>query len=175
MKRMWSVRLIFAAVLLLMSGIVHADPIRQAALERTIASLWSALSNEPGKAADVVALRMIFHPDARIMGVNPQNGGSKDLRVQTVDAFIASHSVPNAEGSYELEIYRAVEMYDTMAHVLCTVESRKNSTEPKPRVVGLNSLQLVWVSGSWRVMTLFYHLENPITPIPPRYRPGPRL
>jgi hypothetical protein len=171
---MCSLRIVLAAALLLIPGLASADPIRQAALERTIASLWSALSNEPGKSADVATLRNLFHPEGRILGVNPQNGG-KELRVQTVDAFIASHSQPSPEGFYELEIYRAVEMYDTLAHVLCTVESRKDSAEAKARIIGLNSLQLIWQNGSWRILSLYYHLENPITPIPPRYRPGPRL
>jgi hypothetical protein len=166
---MVSLRAILTVALLLIAGVAHADPVRQAALERTLANLWFALSNDPGKPADIAALRTMFHPEARILGLNP-DARNKALRVQTLEGFLSKYAQPSAEGFYELEIYRAIEIYDTWAHVLCTVESRKNPNDAKPMAVAVNSLQLVWLDGGWRIVSLYYHLENPLSPIPPRYR-----
>lgn len=137
-------------------------------LAATIDRLWAAISHEPGEAADTVMLGRLFAADARVLGVNPNRERGR-LRVLSGTAFLENLSVPEAEGFYEKEVFREVRIYGTLAHVLSTVESRTSRNGPVS-VAGVNSLQLHFDGEEWRIVSLYYHLEDPTQPIPSSYR-----
>jgi hypothetical protein len=141
-------------------------------VEATVDKLWAALSNDPGKAADITTLREIFHPQARIYGVSMKTG-QPQLRVFEAKDFIEQYASPSAEGFYEREVHRSVDRYEELAHVFSTVESRKDRDAKEPSAIGVNSLQLYKDSGGWRIVTLYYQLEKAATPIPEQYRTNP--
>lgn len=162
-------KIIVLAMVTFFSTAADSGSPREVALEQAISSLWAALSNAPGETADVATLRALFHPEARILGVNPRRDGEQ-LRVQNLESFLESFARPSAEGFYEREIYRSVEVYGSLAQVFCTVESRKTPEAATPNAVGVNSIQLHWHTGAWRIVSLYYHLEDEAQPIPARYR-----
>ena len=137
-------------------------------LSATIDRLWAAISHEPGQAADTAVLRRLFASDARVLGVNPNRERGR-LRVQSATAFVESLSGREAEGFYEKEIFREIRVYGTLAHVLSTVESRTPRHAPAS-AIGVNSLQLHFDGAEWRIVSLYYHLEDPAQPIPSGYR-----
>lgn len=141
----------------------------EAELNLTLDTFWKALSNEPGKSADVQTLRSLFHEKAQIAGVRFSKNGSS-LLFTTLPQFLEAQAKPSKDGFYEKEIYRKSDLYSTFAHVLCTVESRKNVSDPKPMFTGVNSLQLFWSGEKWLIISLYYHLEDPAIPIPLEFR-----
>jgi hypothetical protein len=162
-------KLAVLAMVMFFSTTAEASSPREVALEQAISCLWAALSNAPGEAADVATLRALFHPEARIFGVNPRRDGGQ-LQLQSLESFLANFSRPSPEGFYEREIYRSVEVYGSLAQVFCTVESRTTLEAATPSAVGVNSIQLYWNAGAWQIMSLYYHLETEAEPIPARYR-----
>lgn len=158
--------LALCALLCACTSVARADP-----LASVIDRLWVALSNDPGKAADVQTLRTLFHPQARIHGISMKTG-TPQLKIQTVEEFLAQFVDPGADGFYEREVHRSTERYEDLAQVFSTVESRKVRTAPEPDAVGVNSLQLYRENGEWRILTLYYQLEKKTAPIPAHYRSG---
>lgn len=64
--------------------------------EQTMATLWRALSHEPGIAADVKSLQAIFHPDAVVFGATYKEGQPK-LSQSKATEFFAGHDSSQAQ------------------------------------------------------------------------------
>ncbi len=69
---------------------------------------------------------------------------------------------------YESEVARRVETFGNIAHVFSTYESRHAPGE-KPFARGINSIQLVKVGKSWKVITILWDAEREGNPLPPKY------
>lgn len=141
-----------------------AEPSR-ADLETAVTGFWAALGNEPGRASDVAALRALFHPNARVLGVDPRRPGAP-LRETALADFLRTYETPRERGFYERETKREVVHYGWMAHVLSIVESRYVRDAPQPEYVGINSVQWYWNGTAWQIVTLYYHLDDPRQPLP---------
>lgn len=138
----------------------------RAALDAAVGALWSALSNEPGRAADVRTLRRLFHANARVLGVDPRERDAQ-LRERSGADFVALFTEPSERGFHEREVRREVVQYGAFAHVLSVVESRTERNAARPDFTGINSLQWYWDGAQWRLVTLYYYVEDPRDPIPP--------
>jgi hypothetical protein len=138
---------------------------RAATPEQAIASLWRALSNDPGQAADVAALARLFHADAVVFGARLRDG-KPELRVLSGTEFVKSQSTPGKKGFYECEIARSVKRYEHLAVVYSIVESRSRKDEARPDFTGVNSLQLFLGDDGWKIVSLYYHVETSATPAP---------
>jgi hypothetical protein len=150
------------ATLLWASAATAAGP--DDAPDAAVAALWNALSNEPGAAADVAALRRLFHADAVVFGGRYDKGAPSLTRSSAAD-FIARQGKASAAGFYECEVSRKVERYDRFAAVVSVVESRSDKAAAKPDFVGINSIQLYREGGAWWIVALYYHVENPAAPL----------
>jgi hypothetical protein len=133
--------------------------------EDVVAALWRALSNEPGAAADTPTLSRLFHRDAVIFGAREKDG-KPELRVTPVAKFIESQAVRSEKGFYECEISRWVKRYGRLAAVYSVVESRSNRDPGPPDFTGVNSLQLYLTPEGWKLVSLYYHLEEDEVPVP---------
>lgn len=69
---------------------------------------------------------------------------------------------------YESEVARRMETFGNIAHVFSTYESRRAPGE-KPFARGINSIQLVKVGKSWKVMTILWDAEREGNPLPAKY------
>lgn len=162
--------LLFALTLTTGGPVLAAEPSR-ADLDAAVTRFWAALGNEPGGASDVTALRALFHPAARVLGVDPKRPGAP-LRETALAEFLKAFEAPSERGFYELETKREVVHYGAMAHVLSIVESRYVRDAPRPEYVGINSVQWYWTGSAWQIVTLYYHLEDPRQPLPRAPAPG---
>lgn len=148
------------AVLLLNSTDLPTCP------EHTVAQLWRALTHGPDAAADVVALRQLFHPEARIIGSRYDEAGAAVLRIRTLEEFLAVLAPSEPKGFHECEVEREVREHDRFAVVYSVVESRSDPQQPAPDVTGVNSLQLHRGPDGWRIVSLHYQLPPPGTSFP---------
>lgn len=130
-----------------------------------MASLWRALSHDPGGSADVAALNRILDKDAVILGGRYQDG-TPLLERTTVDAFVEAQGRASSDGFYECEVSRLVRIYDRFATVYSVVESRRSRTASKPDFVGVNSMHLYRFGDEWRIVSLYYHLQRDGLPVP---------
>ena len=133
--------------------------------EAAVADLWRALSNEPGAAANMAALKRLFHRDAIVFGARLQSG-KRALRVTSAVKFIEAQAIPGEKGFYECEIHRSVKRYGRLAAVYSVVESRSREDQGPPDFAGVNSLQLYLSDDGWKLVSLYYHLEEKDAPIP---------
>lgn len=139
------------------------------ALSSAVDALWSALSHGPGQGADAGRLRALFDPGARILGVRVE-GGRRSLVTRDVAAFVAAQTKPDADGFHEREVHREVRRYGAFAQVFSTVESRRDPAAPAALYTGINSLQLYRDESGWRIVCLYYALEDPADPLPADWR-----
>ncbi|HEU5134069.1 MAG TPA: hypothetical protein VFU13_02895 [Steroidobacteraceae bacterium] len=128
-------------------------------------SLWRALSNEPGKSADVATLTRLFHADAVVFG-SLYRDGKPQLTVTPAAKFIESQSVASSTGFFECEIHRDVRRYDRFATVYSVVESRGERTAQKADFTGVNSIQLHHGADGWRIISLYFQVELPTLAVP---------
>lgn len=125
-------------------------------LDMAVSRIWQAMSHAPGVAADVAALKPLFHPDAVVAGARP--GGT--LRQQSGGAFLQSLQQSRPKGFYECEIGREVRWYGQFATVLSLVESRPDPTQKQADFTGINSLQWYFDGDKWQLIALYYYLEQ---------------
>lgn len=133
--------------------------------EQAVSELWRALSNDPGSAADVAALRRLFHEDAVIFGGQFKDG-KPQLRRFSVETFLKPYGPAQEKGFYECEVSRSIKTYDGFAVAYSIVESRTDKTAAAPDFVGVNSIQLYKVGSQWKVLSLYYHVAKEGLPIP---------
>ena len=125
-------------------------------LETAVSSLWQAMSHAPDAAADVAALKPLFHPEAMVAGARP----GKTLNQQSGTAFLQSLQQVSAKGFYECEIGREVRLYGQFATVLSLVESRGAPSQKDADFTGINSLQWYHNGEKWQLLSLYYYLEQ---------------
>lgn len=145
---------------LLPPGAIAAETTPEAA----VSALWRALSNEAGASADVATLDRLFHADAVVFGGRYRDGVPIVQR-KAATAFLAPYRKVSQKGFHECEIARVVHAYDRFATVYSVVESRAQPDAPEPDYVGVNSLQLYQVGMQWKILSLYYHVENPRVPV----------
>lgn len=133
--------------------------------ENAVASLWRALSNDPGKSADVAALERLFHANSVVFGARTRDG-KPELRIVPGTEFVSSQSKPSEKGFYECEISRSVKRYENLAVVYSIVESRSRKDSAAPDFTGVNSIQLHLGDDGWKIVSLYYHVETPTAPAP---------
>lgn len=80
--------------------------------------------------------------------------------------FLMSQGKAQQDGFYECEVSRTIEIYDRFATVYSVVESRNSKAAASPDVVGVNSIQLYKVGAEWKILSLYYHLEQDGNPVP---------
>lgn len=133
-------------------------------------ALWRALSHGPGSGADRVALERLFLPTAQVYGLG--RDAKSPLRQRSAAEFVTAQAEPEAKPFAEREVHRAVRRYGRFAEVFATVESRSGDPAGPADYTGINSLHLVEQDGRWRIVALYYALEQPEQPLPADWRGG---
>jgi len=133
--------------------------------EAASAALWRGLSHPPGVAADTGALSRLFHPDSVVIGAR-YRGDTPTLSVDKGSDFVARMRQARPTGFHECEVAREVKRHDRFATVYSVVESRTDPTAAKADFVGVNSIQLHLGEDGWKIVSLYYHVGKPDTPVP---------
>ncbi len=133
--------------------------------EAAVSSLWRAMSNAPGTAADLATLKRLFHDEGVVFGGRYTDGAPVVKRTAARD-FLKLFETAGEKGFYECETTRTIHTYDRFAVAYSVVESRTDKAAVAPDFVGVNSVQLYQVGSEWKILSLYYHVEKQGQPIP---------
>jgi hypothetical protein len=137
--------------------------------EHVLAALYDVISGPAGKR-DWDRFRSLFYPGARLMpsGKDPQ--GVIGVRVLTPDDYVTrGQGYFDKEGFFERSVANRMEIWDRIAHVWSTYESRHAKDDAKPFARGINSIQLFNDGKRWWVLSVFWEAEDATHTIPEPY------
>ena len=149
---------------------IPANPADVSTVDAIIKSVYDVISGPSGEKRNWDRMRTLFVPDARMMPTGKKQNGEGVRKALSVEDYITS-SGPFLEknGFFETEIGRKTEQYGNIVHVFSTYEARKEKTDEKPFMRGINSVQL-WNDGKrWWVLSILWESESKENPIPEKY------
>ncbi|UII20096.1 hypothetical protein [Fulvivirga ligni] len=133
-----------------------------ATIDGTIKELLDQITIEPGEKMDTAAIRSLFHPSAILTVADSSNAETVSLN----DFLVLLKDPYYEEGYTEREIYNTVDEYKGVAHVFQSFYG-KDSEGQEER--GMNSYQLTYYQGQWRIVSLLWCVEPEGYPIPAKY------
>lgn len=133
-------------------------------------SLYLCISFRKGARPDIEMLKDLFIKEGMLIN----NNG--DPMIFTIDQFVDAIDYQVSAGSLtsfsEKEVAERTEIFGNIAHRFSTYEARFDPDDPDPLSIGINSIQLLKVEGSWRVGSIVWNDEKEGRRIPERYLPN---
>ena len=148
-----------------------ANPADVRSLDAIVAALYATISGDKGVERDWNRLRSLFHPGGRMIptGRNSRTGKIGG-RIASVEEYIAANEgFLEGEGFHELELYRHVDEYGTIAQVFSVYEARHALSDAKPFLRGINSIQLLNDGERWHILSIAWSPETKDNPLPEKY------
>lgn len=149
-----------------------APPARPAdvdSIEHIIAAVYDVISGPAGKR-DWDRFRSLYYPGARLIPSNRNDKGVVVARMLTPEQYVErGEAVFAKEGFFEKSIANRVELWDHIAHVWSTYESRHAAADAKPFARGINSFQLLNDGSRWWILTVYWEAEDATHPLPEKY------
>jgi len=137
-------------------------------IEHIISAVYDAISGPIGPR-NWGRFRSLFYTDARLMPSRRDDAGKVSVFNFTLDQYIErATGVFNIEGFFEAQVSNRIEVWDHIAHVWSTYESRHAKGE-KPFARGINSFQLFNDGTRWWVLTIYWEVESAGHPLPEKY------
>jgi len=147
-----------------------ANPADVNSLDAILAAVYDSISGAKGKARNWDRFRSLFVPGARLIPTFKRQNGEIATRVLTPEEFVASSGkFMEEQGFFEHGIANHVETFANIAQVFSVYEGRHATSDPKPFVRGINSIQLMNDGKRWWVVTIFWQAEDDANPIPKQY------
>lgn len=138
-------------------------------VEHVIAAVYDVISGPPGKR-DWDRFRSLYYPGARMIPSGRNDKGVVTARVLTPEEYITrSQGFFDKEGFFEKPVADRVELWDHIAHVWSTYESRHAKDDAKPFARGINSFQLVNDGSRWWILSVYWEQEDAAHPLPEKY------
>ena len=137
--------------------------------EHLIAALYDVISGPAGKR-DWDRFRSLFYQGARLMPSGKPPQGAAVVRVLTPEEYAArGQAIFDKEGFFERSIANRIEIWDRIAHVWSTYESRHAKDDAKPFARGINSIQLFNDGSRWWLLSIFWEAEDANHSLPEQY------
>jgi hypothetical protein len=137
-------------------------------IEHIIAAVYDVISGPPGPR-DWDRFRSLYYPGARMIPSGRNDKGAVFARVATPDEYAArAQDFFNKEGFFENPVANRSEVWDHIAHVWSTYESRHAKGE-KPFARGINSFQLFNDGSRWWILSVYWEGEDASHPLPEKY------
>lgn len=137
-------------------------------VEHLIAAVYDVISG-PAGPRNWDRFRSLYYPGARMIPSGRNDKGLVFARVSSVDEYAArAQDYFSKEGFFEVAVANRVEVWDHIAHVWSTYESRHAQGE-KPFARGINSFQLFHDGNRWWIVTVYWEGEDPAHPLPDKY------
>jgi hypothetical protein len=122
-------------------------------IETTVLAMYNVMSGPAGRH-DWNRFKELFAPEARLIETQRENGGTKTTP-RTPDEFATeAQKVLAEQAMFEHPVSTRIEVAGNIAHVLSRFEARHSSTDEKPYVTGVNSIQLVRSGDRWLILTV---------------------
>jgi hypothetical protein len=137
-------------------------------VEHIVAAVYDVISG-PAGPRDWDRFRSLYFPGARMIPSGRSDKGAAFARIVSPDDYAnRSQDFFNKEGFFENPVANRVEVWDHIAHVWSTYESRHAKGE-KPFARGINSFQLFNDGSRWWILTVYWEGENKDHPLPEKY------
>jgi hypothetical protein len=135
-----------------------------------IGAMYDVISGPAGKR-NWARLRSLYLEGARLIPIGKRVHRDGKLEVLTVDEWIEDAGEYLSENDfYEKEILRHADRFGDMIQAFSVYEARKDP-ESQPFARGINSIQLVYNSGRWWIVTVMWDNESKDNPIPGEFLP----
>jgi hypothetical protein len=136
-------------------------------IEHILVAVYDVISGPPGPR-DWDRFHSLFYPGAHFIPSRSTKDGLV-AKMYTADEYIDRSGPYFAkEAFYESSVANRIEVWDHIAHVWSTYESRHAKNE-KPFQRGINSFQLFNDGKRWWVLNVYWEGEEPDHPIPDKY------
>ena len=147
-----------------------ADPKDVSSVNAIITALYDVISGPSRQKRNWDRMRSLFLPEARMIATGRRPDGTMTKRTMSVEDYITvSGPYLEKDGFFEREISRKTEEFGSIVHVFSTYDSKRQLSDEKPFMRGINSIQL-WNDGKrWWIVTILWHSESEATPIPQKY------
>lgn len=118
-------------------------------------AMYEVISFSEGSEPDWERMAHVFLPDARLTRITPEAVDSYDLAsFRTMASEMLEKGVYTA--FHEAEVARKADVCGAVAHVLSAYETKTRPGATTCLSRGVNSVQLLWDRGRWRVLSLFW-------------------
>ncbi|HEY6251407.1 MAG TPA: hypothetical protein VI685_15725 [Candidatus Angelobacter sp.] len=146
----------------------QANPTDVDSVEHIISALYDVISGPTGPR-NWDRFGSLFYPGARLIPSHRDESGKVSVNSLTVDQYAdRAKAFFDKEGFYEASVANRTEIWNHIAHVWSTYESRHAKGE-KPFARGINSIQLLNDGSRWWVVTVYWEGEDPGHPLPEKY------
>lgn len=138
-------------------------------VEHIIAAVYDVISGPAGKR-DWDRFRSLYYPGARMIPSRRDDKGAVSARILTPEEYIThGQAFFDKEGFFEKPVANRVEIWDHIAHVWSTYESRHAKEDAKPFARGINSFQLINDGTRWWILSVYWEAEDAAHPLPEKY------
>jgi hypothetical protein len=137
-------------------------------VEHIVAAVYEVISG-PAGPRDWDRFKSLYYPGARMIPSGRNDKGTAFARVTTPDEYATrGQDYFSKQAFFENPVANRVEVWDHIAHVWSTYESR-HAKEEKPFARGINSFQLFNDGSRWWILTVYWEGEDKDHPLPDKY------
>jgi hypothetical protein len=137
-------------------------------IDHIVAAVYDVISG-PAGPRDWDRFLSLYYPGARMIPSRRDDKGTMTARVSSPDEYATrAQNYFSKEGFFENSVANRVEIWDHIAHVWSTYESRHAKGE-KPFARGINSFQLFNDGSRWWILTIYWESEDATHPLPEKY------
>jgi len=128
-------------------------------IDHIVAAVYDVISG-PAGPRDWDRFRSLYYPGARMIPSRRDDKGTITARVSSPDEYATrAQDYFSKESFFENSVVNRVEVWDHIAHVWSTYESRHAKGE-KPFARGINSFQLFNDGSRWWILTIYWEQED---------------
>jgi hypothetical protein len=148
-----------------------------ASVDAVIAGLYESVSHGNDAEPKWELMRQVFLPVGQL--IPPKRPNEDRFTVLDVDGFqervrkgtAAAKAKGDPTSFFEKEVARQQDCFGNVCQIFSTYEARRDPSDAKPFVSGINSIQLVRDESGWHIASVIWDVERPDNPIPPQYAP----
>mgnify|MGYP001066645543 CR=1 FL=1 len=142
-------------------------------VENIISTFYESISGAQGEKRDWNKFQSLFLSNARLIpsGKTDSDGQFKIHPITVNDFINSSTQWFQDNGFYHTEIFRKIETFSHLTHVMSTFESRR-VPEEDPFNRGIYSFQLFHDEERWWIVNIYWATESANQPIPSEYLPA---
>jgi hypothetical protein len=137
-------------------------------IEHIVSALYAGISG-PAGGRNWDRVRPLFYTGARLIPTRRTPDGKITATSLSVEDYIKlSGPYLEKEGFFETPIANRIEVWDHIAHVWSTYQSRHDRNEA-PFARGINSIELMNDGTRWWIITVYWEGEDKEHPLPEKY------
>jgi len=138
-------------------------------VDHILAAVYDVISGPAGTPRDWDRFRSLFYSGARLIPSRRDDKGNIAARVLSPEDYVSRGKDAFAsQGFFETSVANRTEVWDHMAHVWSSYESRHSKGET-PFARGINSFQLLFDGSRWWILSIYWEGEDAAHPLPEKY------